>query len=980
VGLLGRVGTVRAGLAVVIVGLSVAGPGCASSPTRGRLAVWAVGDCQSVPPEYDPLFESDVHGRSADRIDLAAAINETVSFQLVLSAPAGPDHGAFVEITEPTSAAGRIAAEYITVFEPISVKVDRSVAWMLRRWPRPAGTPEYYDALAPLRGAARVPGGASLPLWVDVKVPYGTPPGNYECHIIVTEGPQRTTELPLTLEVFPFALPAEAELAALAPLSVRPLLSRWSPSSSASLSEQLSPYDPRREQAVELIHSTARLLHDHGLSVYLDDYNPVVKVAPSGAVRVLWSDYDYLAGPLLDGSAYEDRAGARWWPLPVRRDLPDPDRYGGVDSAVFEQVFSAYVTECAEHINGFFDSSGLNRGPGPAVLALLESAEPCPEAYRAYGALAATARRAAPDLPLLTTFMPQDMSEFGWYGFVPMSAPDLVDIWAPPARYFEPQEMRRLAARGKGVWLRPDEPTYSGSLMVEAPPLDARSLAWQADAQGASALWLYPVDLWPDAGPATILDRVARAGADWLVYPGALAGQEEALPSVRLKRLRRGLQDIRYLELLRRHGRPEIARLVSETLFRFGGTEAYGDHFADSKPFAWVEDSAMWELARRLMAEHIVRALRGRRAPGDSEWAHALELEWRRLQHGCRKLRLFVEGVALRYRTPSQTQTELAAEAHVLLCNETREQIVGSLRFGKLQPVWNRAAGMDAIDGAPAAAGRVETLDPLSRLSRRMSIGLDNLPASADGHYTIPLEFNAGAAGDIRVEARLSYLVPVPVTTPIELDGDLSDWPAGVGNTAGGFRLIGSRPRLPGDRNYSDVPTQESRVYVAVDGRYLYFAFDCRDQHMDELSVGMSNFVEYDGLTPVGEDFVEIVLDPTNARTRATGDLYHLLVKANGVVLSQRGIACDPPTGPYDVWFSGAEARVRHRQQGWTAELRVPLDALPPEARDWPIWAINFARFQASLAEYSNWAGAKRHIYSPLSMGNLIWPQQYRRR
>ena len=144
---------------------------------------------------------------------------------------------------------------------------------------------------------------------------------------------------------------------------------------------------------------------------------------------------------------------------------------------------------------------------------------------------------------------------------------------------------------------------------------------------------------------------------------------------------------------------------------------------------------------------------------------------------------------------------------------------------------------------------------------------------------------------------------------------------------------------------------------------------------MDQLQVGMNNFVDYDGLTPVGEDFVEIVLDPTNARTRSTGDLYHLLVKANGVVLSHRGIACDPPTGPHDLWFSGAEAQVQHHSDGWTAEVRLPRRSLPLQAEEWPIWAINFSRFQARLAEYSNWAGAKRHVYSPLSMGNLIWPQ-----
>ena len=70
-----------------------------------------------------------------------------------------------------------------------------------------------------------------------------------------------------------------------------------------------------------------------------------------------------------------------------------------------------------------------------------------------------------------------------------------------------------------------------------------------------------------------------------------------------------------------------------------------------------------------------------------------------------------------------------------------------------------------------------------------------------------------------------------------------------------------------------------------------------------------------------------------------------------------------------------APVEVQHHTDGWTVEVRLPRRSLPLQAEEWPIWAINFSRFQARLAEYSNWAGAKRHVYSPLSMGNLIWPQ-----
>ncbi len=142
---------------------------------------------------------------------------------------------------------------------------------------------------------------------------------------------------------------------------------------------------------------------------------------------------------------------------------------------------------------------------------------------------------------------------------------------------------------------------------------------------------------------------------------------------------------------------------------------------------------------------------------------------------------------------------------------------------------------------------------------------------------------------------------------------------------------------------------------------------------MDRLPVGLSNFVRYDGLTPVGEDFIEIVLDPTNAGTRDSGEVYHLLIKANGVVTSERGIGCDPPTGRHAPWPSDVSVQVKHLSDAWSAEVKLPLASLPPETHAQAVWALNVARYSALRLEYSNWAGAKRHIYSPLSMGNLVW-------
>ncbi|UCG31691.1 MAG: DUF4091 domain-containing protein, partial [Phycisphaerales bacterium] len=724
----------------------LASGGCARGRVGDALTVSVLGDSQLALQEYDPLLESHAYDRLAERITLSAAINEVVSFQLVVTGVRGDARAVFVYIDPPRSDDRQIEPENIVVYRAIPVRVDRAPGWLLRRWPRPPSLPRYYDALAPVQGALRMDGAESLPLWVDIRVPHGTEPGIYECHITVSEATGRRTVVPLSLEVWPFALPTESRPVVLAPLSARLLIE----GTSGRRMIRLSQYDPKRDEDVSLIRAAARLLHDHGLTVYVDDYRPVMKVEPSGRVRVLWEDYDNLVGPLVDGSAYSDRTPPAYWPIPVWPDFPNPERFGGLDTNIFGQVYGDYVAQCTSHVHKLSGSERRSPARGQAVLMASDSARPTPGAYERFVRLAGLAREAAPDLRLVATFCPQDMSDFGWYGFVPMPRPNLVDIWAPDGRYFDPDQARSLAAQGRQMWLRPDEPGYTGSLMVEAPPLDARALAWQAWRDGAAAIWLPPVNRWPPSGEAARLGESPKTHADWLIYPGELAGMVEALPSVRLKRLRRGVMDVRYLELLRRHGRPEVARVICETLVRAGGTEGYGDHFADARPYGWVEDPAMWALARRLMAEQIMHAMAADASVREPERAHAIELEWRRLQQGCRKLRLFVHGVELQ-RSRRREAPELTVRAHLCLSNETRRSLVGTLRFGEGSSSWARPPEtLGREEEEEPVVSRVETLPPESRLTRRISMALPNLRAAADGLRVLPLEFDAGEGGRVR--------------------------------------------------------------------------------------------------------------------------------------------------------------------------------------------------------------------------------------
>jgi hypothetical protein len=241
------------------------------------------------------------------------------------------------------------------------------------------------------------------------------------------------------------------------------------------------------------------------------------------------------------------------------------------------------------------------------------------------------------------------------------------------------------------------------------------------------------------------------------------------------------------------------------------------------------------------------------------------------------------------------------------------------------------------------------------------------------------VRLDLGGRSAVTAEARMAYVESLAADSPPTIDGDLSEWPLGIGNVAADFRLImissgalGEATELSGPTG--DVPAAATTAFVMSDSSNLYFAFRVEEPRMDALVVKSSSFVRYDGLTPMGEDLVEIVIDPTNAGTTSPADVFHLVVKANGALVTERGVPSDPPIGETSAWVAGASAAVRHQKDHWTAEVRVPRAAFGGAAVSRDVWAINFARFHARTAEYANWSGAKSQIYNPRSMGNLVWP------
>ena len=132
------------------------------------------------------------------------------------------------------------------------------------------------------------------------------------------------------------------------------------------------------------------------------------------------------------------------------------------------------------------------------------------------------------------------------------------------------------------------------------------------------------------------------------------------------------------------------------------------------------------------------------------------------------------------------------------------------------------------------------------------------------------------------------------------------------------------------------------------------------------------NVIPMDGVTPWGQDVIEVLIDPRPTADGTSGDLYCLQVKPTGLLVSRKGTRTEPPMGATESWVSGARAAVKVDPEAWVVEIAVPLDAFGPAARKNSIWGLNVTRLDARRGEYSSWSGARGFCYSPRALGNLF--------
>jgi hypothetical protein len=912
--------------------------GCAGNGAPN--GVWIANEMTAITDRAAAPKNDTAYDEATRTIRLAAAGGDTAAFQIVVDSPSPDARDVRISCGKLIGPGGdSLGASDVKIFRMLPVNISSTPAGLLRlSQEEPAKI--IYDALLPLKdGLSHARQGETrLAFWVDVSAPPDAAAGEYVGTIRVA-APDGEISFRILLRVYDFTLPESPSIPAIGGFGY-PEIFR------ATLRRNGRPYVPvyldRRRDEVRRGLSVQRelmlLARQHRLDLFDKSIHPLLKRDAYGSVRLEWDDYDAIVMPYLTGTAFPDRIGVAAWPLPVSDAWPNAADYAATGPNSYAATAAAALSQSALHLR--------DAGLSDRTFAWIVRGDIGPDAYAAQLQMAEIARVAAPTTPILCTLPPQMPAES--LLAAPPRLDELADVFAPPGEYFFPRSADATPATSasgfRGQWLCPGTPPMTPSLDLSCSPAEARALPLAAMKYDASGVLIPEVLNWQDDPAAAPQPPQAC-----LFYPGAMAGTDGVLASARLKRLRSGLADMEYLQLLRRHGQPMIADEILSALVRYAGLAAAGDNYLDGRLEGIEQDAAVWQLARTLMAEELQRVIRGD-GVGEAD-LQTNRLAWK----------------------------DLETRTRFVLVEQVRSHIGEGVEAGKLQATFTaelfNQLSTDAnvelrLEDTPdvftpvAPRATIPRMGSFSRATATLDADFAYAPAGAGGKYRLGLLLSAGEKPH-----RLLAVAPVILAGQVgrkpAIDGDLRDWPMRAGNTAGDFRLLGRR----GDRG-NGLAVRTTDASVLADADTLYIALRCREPNPAGMVVRRNNFVECRNLLTAGEDLVEILLDP-GAGGKSAENLYRIVVKPNGTILADRGVRCEPPLGRVRAWPARIEAAVGATSDGWTVELAIPLASFG-EKNAARVWGLNFSRYATQGEESSNWAEARRNIYDPRSLGTLL--------
>jgi len=532
------------------------------------VTVWAYPDDEKINPVNGNLWHMDQriysgpvagdhrgHNRVWDgahrTIRLRAAANEVVAFQIVIESGGETLRGLNLQVTGDLGAVVNLFRECYT---PIA---GHWYADPLLPFEAPGAVPfDLPDPARPIKGQT------NQAVWIDVYVPPDARPGQREGEVVVTAQGRAETRLRLLLEVLPFALPSQVHVDC-------DLNTYGNFLSRVAGSDDLAGPACR---AAELRY--LQLAHDHRATLSITPYLQSGRVHPGFApplvgegsgIRIAeWREWDAHFASYFDGSAFDQcllppRPVSHSY-LPFNLDWPSRFEYYGTDryreeNRAIAQQFVAHAKEKGWRHTEF--QLYYNEKPSFGFFPFEMDEPRTQQDLDALASMSDILRPAIADCAPCRFVFRVDITDYDWLEPQLGDKIDLFNVssgidltyapwhraWRQTSGWYNVPALQRRQGKGARAWF------YGGAGRIDFGLLINRRFAHRAWRWRTDGFCFWCADWWDSDDPWTN-GEVGHRGFDFLYYPGNTVGIPGPLPSLRLKALRRGLQDYEYLWLL----------------------------------------------------------------------------------------------------------------------------------------------------------------------------------------------------------------------------------------------------------------------------------------------------------------------------------------------------------------------------------------------------------------------------------------------
>jgi len=592
----------RCAACLALLALVLAVRGAAAYP---GLEVWAVGDVEKLHPDASYVASNFFWDGGAKTVQLHGARNEVIAFQIALRSSGALAAVNVLPAGDFTGTGGSIPAANLDFY--LEYYADIEIAG--NDYPGDYGFDRIWpDALIPFRdpyesnaGDIAAPfameAGVADVVWVDLFVPAGTLAGEYTAALEVRVGAELAETITLQLKVWDFALPNQNHL-----WHYGLLTQRWGDGEGVALRDLPDSWPILKNYLID--GRKHRLCWD-------DTYWPCPSFDAEGHLTAMdWTEFDLYEGQRLSAGLFTEgpMAGAPYelarmtWPAggsyppgcPNIFYPPDPDPVG---NPVYENTIREYIEEYVRH----FVSKGWQM---PLLLYGYDEVGSA-EYHQWWAGLVDEANQnlideGTIDAPRVLYMYVRASTQSAMIGYA--------DLWAVRASGYNVEFGQARQAEGnKMMFYHWSEPrvghhtinTYGFSMRTK--PL----IAWKYRVDGiyaewSATAWQYLSELYN--GLAN--DHYdTRWGNGVLYYPGSRLSQagypveiSGPVPSIRLKALRRGMQDYEYAWLLDSlGGDPDalIDGVIANALNHAPCSDCLGDWSHD--PNDWYQ--LRWDLA-----------------------------------------------------------------------------------------------------------------------------------------------------------------------------------------------------------------------------------------------------------------------------------------------------------------------------------------------------------------------------------------------